>query len=467
METAFLETKQHGQHLLSSWLHSSPLPDSLKSVSIDTFEKILSIAAQTIADFQQSDLQEKIQVVLAQQESQSEKKIKGVIAKKEEEFASLKTSTELLIQKLRGELEIANHVNETLNSKLKGLEADTQKRIQQEIKLLRDEKESQYEREITRLQTQNKEFTSLLQTSLERQYSERLKTEHEHLAKSWAKLEEERAALQSGTTRGSSTLGQEGEEWFDTLVTTKTTWGSLTNTSKIAHATDRSGKIGKCPVLFEIKNYSAAVPTKELEKFARDMEENSNYPFGVFISRNTGITGMKQFLRIEWTKKGQLLLYIANMASHGIEDILAYIELCAMAALQIYTLHTELQSTKEESHTIHELQFRLDTGKLYVERDIKRATELLTQMRHDEKFLTDTIKKQFSSYKIQLDETKASLQDLLRVLLNLKETEEPVKSEITSPQMTPAPSPVMAPIPSPVLPTASTKSKKKPGSTRA
>lgn len=460
MATAYVETKQVGDYSQSTWLHTTPIPDSLKTVSVDTFEKILSIAAQTIADFQQTDLQEKIQLVLAQQESQADKKLKAILSKKEEELSALKTSTEMVIQKLRGELEVANHVCETLNSKLKVLESDTQKRIQQEIKLLRDEKESQYEREITRLQTQNKEFNTLLQTSLERQYAERLKTEHEHLAKSWAKLEEEKATLQAGVIRGSSLLGAEGEEWFDTLVTTKTTWGSLTNTSKIAHATDRSGKIGKCSVLFEIKNYSAAVPTKELEKFARDMEENSNYPFGVFISRNTGITGMKQFLRIEWTKKGQLLLYIANMAAHGIEDILAYIELCAMAALQIYTLYNELQNTKEESHTVHELQMRLDTGKLYVERDIKRATELLTQMRHDEKFLTDTIKKQFSSYKIQLDETKASLQDLLRVLLNTKELDE-AKPELTSPRTTPAPSPVMAPLPPPAAP--STKSKKKSG----
>ncbi len=453
MTTAYQETVSRGEFHLSSWLHTSPIPDSLKTISVDVFEKILAIAAQTISDFQQTDLQEKIQVVLAQQESQSEKKIKSLLAKKDDELESLRKSTDILIQKLRGELEVASHVSDSLNAKLKTIESDSQKKFQQELKHLREEKESQYEREITRLQSQNKEFVSLLQSSLEKQYSERLKTEHEILAKSWAKLEEEKAALQSQGTRGSSLLGQEGEEWFDTLVTTKTTWGSLVNTSKIAHSTDRAGKIGKCSVLFEIKNYSNTVPTKELEKFARDMEENNNYPFGVFISRNTGITGMKQFLRMDWTKKGQLLLYIANMATHGIEEILSTIEACSVTALQIYTLHNELQNTKEESHVVHELQGRLDTAKLYVERDIKRVSELLIQMKHDEKFLMETIKKQHVSYKIQLDESKNSLQELLQVLFHTEKKEEVALEEKGE----------VAPVP----PVAPTKPKRKTGSTAA
>ena len=192
MTTAYQETVSRGEFHLSSWLHSSPIPDSLKTISVDVFEKILAIAAQTISDFQQTDLQEKIQVVLAQQESQSEKKIKTLLAKKDDELESLRKSTDILIQKLRGELEVASHVSDSLNAKLKTIESDSQKKFQQELKHLREEKESQYEREITRLQSQNKEFVSLLQSSLEKQYSERLKTEHEILAKSWAKLEEER-----------------------------------------------------------------------------------------------------------------------------------------------------------------------------------------------------------------------------------------------------------------------------------
>jgi hypothetical protein len=424
MITSYSETIANGEYYKSSWLHTAPIPDSLKTVSVDIFEKILHIAAQTIADFQQTDLQGKIQVVLAQQESQSEKKVKTLITKKDEELATLQRSTDLLLQKLRGELEVASHVSDSLNSKLKVMETDSQKKLQLEMKHLREEKESQYEREIARMQAQNREFTSLLQESLDKQYAERLKAERDVLAKSWAKLEEEKLSLQTQVNRASSTRGQEGEEWFDELVLTKTNWGGLLNTSKQAHATDRSGKIGKCNVLFEIKNYTSTIPTKELEKFSRDMEENSNYPFGVFISRNTGITGMKNFLRVEWTKKGQLLLYVANMVNHGIEDILAYIEACSLCATQIYTLYNELQNTKEESHAVHELQIRLDTAKLYVERDIKRISELLQQMRHDEKFLTDTVKKQYTSYKIQLDESKQSLQDILRILLNTERSEE-------------------------------------------
>jgi hypothetical protein len=441
MTTSYIETTTCGDYYKSSWLHTAVVPDSLKTVSVDIFEKILHIAAQTISDFQQTDLQEKIQVVLAQQESQSEKKTKALIAKKDDELASLQRSTDLLLQKLRGELEVASHVSDSLNSKLKAMEMDSQKKLQLEMKHLREEKESQYEREIARMQVQNKEFTALLQESLDKQYAERLKAEREVLAKSWAKLEEERASVQTQINRASSTRGQEGEEWFDELVITKTTWGGLLNTSKQAHATDRSGKIGKCNVLFEIKNYTSTVPTKELDKFARDMEENSNYPFGVFISRNTGITGMKNFLRVEWTKKGQLLLYVANMLNHDVEDILSYIEGCSLCAVQIYSLYNELQNTKEESHAVHELQARLDTAKLYVERDIKRISELLQEMKHDEKFITDAIKKQYTNYKIKLDESKQSLLNVLRILLNTVENDE---SKVQESSVVPSATPVAA-----------------------
>ena len=405
MTTAFIESSHKGKYIQTSWLHSSPIPDSLKTISVDTFEKILSLAAESIVDFQDKDFKQKFSFYLTQNDIQSE--AKTILSKQECE-----------IQKLRNDLDVARQASESLNSKLKYIESEAQQRIA----LLRSEKDTQYEREISRIQTQAKENTAIL----ERVYSEQQRKSEEQLAKAWAKLEEEKAALQAAVNRGSSLLGQEGEEWFDTLVTTKTTWGSLVNTSKIPHATDRSGKIGKCAVLFEIKNYSNTVPSKEVEKFVRDMEENSTVPFGVFISRKTTITGMKQFLRSEWTHKGQLLLYIANFTTHDIDDILSYIEVCAFHALQLYSLTCDLKNTKEESHVANELQGRIDTAKLYVDRDMKRLAELLTQMRVDEKNLVEAIKTKYAGYKILLEESKTSLQSLLGALFPAEKKEEPV-----------------------------------------
>lgn len=44
-------------------------------------------------------------------------------------------------------------------------------------------------------------------------------------------------------------------------------------------------------ILWEVKNYDYPVPTKEVDKFHRDMNENSTISIGVMVSRYTHITG--------------------------------------------------------------------------------------------------------------------------------------------------------------------------------
>lgn len=401
----------------STWRHQAELPEALKTVSVDVFEKILHIAADTLFQFQQADAQDKLaQLVKATSDKLGEEKAS--------ELATLRKGYESSIAKLKADLEAATLFSDAMSNKVKSMESDLQKKFVADLRVLKEEKESQYQNEIRRLQDQHREMMTMMQTALEKQYKSQMEIEKEMLAKEWAKLEEVKAAL---VTRGSSNKGQEGEDWFEQLVKGKTSWDPLVNTSKEAHATDRSGRIGKCAVLFEIKNYSNTVPTKEIVKFQRDMEEHRDVPFGVFISKSTNITGMRGFLKTEWTKSGQLLLFIANMDSHVPEDLLSYIEACSACAFRIYSLQSDLENTKEESATIHEMSMRFDKAKIYVERELKRVADLGLSMTNDKKLLLSTIENNYNKYALQMKEAKGNLQDTLDILLNKvseSETEE-------------------------------------------
>lgn len=406
---AFKETKIKDSFFETTWYHKNPVPESLKTVSVDVFEKILSIAADTLFHFNEANAEEKIASLLSQNTKQLE-------LERATEIEKLRKGYETTITKLRAEVEASSSLYEALSSKMRTFETDIQKKYIADIQFLKDDKESQYQNEMRRLQEQHRETILLLQTTLEKQYKTQMELERTILSKEWTKLEELKQSLQ--TNRASSTKGQEGEGWFEDLVKTKTSWDPLVNTSKEAHATDRSGRIGKCAVLFEIKNYSNTVPTKEVTKFLRDMEEHRDVPFGVFISRSTGITGMKSFLKTEWTKSGQLLLFIANMDSHSPEDLLSYIETCSACAFRIYTLHSDLENSKEESDTIHEMSMRFDKCKIYVERELKRVADLSLQMTNDKKLLVSTIEKNYTTYKLQIEEGKHNLQEMLDIILN-------------------------------------------------
>ena len=61
--------------------------------------------------------------------------------------------------------------------------------------------------------------------------------------------------------------------------------------STTGHEGDFLMKFHDSQILFEVKDYSAKVPTAEVDKFVRDMRENPEVKIGVMISRNTDITG--------------------------------------------------------------------------------------------------------------------------------------------------------------------------------
>ena len=99
---------------------------------------------------------------------------------------------------------------------------------------------------------------------------------------------------------------------------------SIEETAKkgMGHQADHIMNWDRKKILWEVKNYDRQVPTTEVDKFYRDMEENPMISIGVMVSRYTTITGKCDTgnKHIEFIND-KMLIYLNNFDSMG-EDTL-------------------------------------------------------------------------------------------------------------------------------------------------
>jgi hypothetical protein len=329
------------------------------------------------------------------------------------------------ISELKSHLATSDIAYNSLRTQFDSIHSSASKQFQDSLQSIVHQKEAQYNQELARIQVAHSSELERIQHSVK----ERIEHCDIHYSKSLTRLEsiykdqEERIRQEYEKTLGSSEKGKAGEKEIDTLFAELTTWGPLLNTSKQVHGTDRSCIIRNCLTLIEVKNYSNTVPTKEVEKFYRDMEQHQTAPFGIFLSLHSDICGKKSngFLQISWTPRSQMLVFVNSFYSHPPEDVLTFLDLCVDIARDMYTL---LQNTKDSSDSALHLQSRIEQAKVYIEKEIKRSTELLTCFQNDKKHLTDVITKQFTNYKYQIEQSKFALQSTLGILLNTLVPEE-------------------------------------------
>jgi hypothetical protein len=329
------------------------------------------------------------------------------------------TEIEKESRKLQENIKIKEFSNIQLLEQFELIKKTSESAIKSSIDEIVKQKEIQYEKELLRLQATNSFMLETLEKSARERVSQ-CDSQHKSSMEQLKLLYSEREAgirKELEKSFASTHKGTQGEKDFDDLVKQYTNWPTLKNMSKTSHGTDRSCRIRKCDTLFEIKNYSSDVPKKEVEKFQRDMEENSDNPLGVFISLNTNITGKKDtpLIQVEWTSKSQLLLYINSFNSHSAEDVLNIIDTFADVAWNIFNKASE---HPQDSDDYHNLQTRAEQAKVYVTKEIMRMTELLRTLGHDCKFLKETVDKQHSNYKYQITQSKTALQGIIEILLS-------------------------------------------------
>ena len=119
----------------------------------------------------------------------------------------------------------------------------------------------------------------------------------------------------------SAVIGQHGEDYVLNILNY-----DVDVTAKKAFSTDLVINSRYGIIMIEVKNYTRTVPTKEIEKFRRDVSVNKNIIGGIFISIGSAITskGLISFENL-WTDQ-PLLIYLATDDKDIINDSVRLVE---------------------------------------------------------------------------------------------------------------------------------------------
>jgi hypothetical protein len=451
---AFLSLKNSSPFQIISfrWPIAKEVPSAIRRLTISEFMNGLDLAAHTVEAMKDQASKVEFEEVLKKETERIHARCDAVVLnaqKRSEELEAaaaetLKTTQEKYertvkglegkLSELEASLAAAKSGNSILRDQMETMRQSVAAVYEDSMKRAMEQKEAAVKAELERLQQYHRDTIA----SMERQardivsrMEEKYKAEEEKLRAEYAKQ----------TSASSAVRGAVGETAFDDLVLEHTTWGELVNTSKIPHATDRCGVVRGCQTLFELKNYSVDVPSEQLRKFYRDMEENTDKQLGVFISLKTGIQTLKKkgFMTVEWTKDGQLIVFIQNFYEHDAAYVLGCIELFASIALDVYTFR---QQHKEDTGSV--LQKRIDQAKPYIEKELKGMGDLLRRLTVNKKHLVDMAERQFNDAKATLESSKAALKTTLDILLlgNVEQVDEMAADVVTAPVAAPAESEV-------------------------
>ena len=427
---------QDGDYLITTFKHYKSVKESLKNITPEEFDLVLQIAAEALKDLRNS-------VNSLQYKEMLENELKKHTSIFVSEKLKIQEETNLLVNTHKYEVEALNATNKRklseLEAKLRKLESElsvsdfTISKMKEQfdsvkenseavLKLSVDEivkqKQTQYDKELERIQRAHK----LTCEGLENQARERVHQcdlQHKEAIEKMRELyqeQERKIRKELEKTFVSSERGKQGEQEFEDLARQYVNWPPMVNMSKNSHGTDRRCKIRSCNTLFEIKNYTDDVPSKEVVKFERDMEENQDCPMGVFISMNTNIVGKKsgKFITTAWTPKSQLLVYVNSFYTHSPDDVLSFIDICADLA---WTIFKSANDAPDESDSAIQLEGRINQAKVFVEKEIKRMADLLRTISHNKTFIMDTITKQSAEYTYNIQQSKQALQGMLEILL--------------------------------------------------
>jgi hypothetical protein len=419
---------------MTTFQHPLPLHDLISTLTPDDFHLVLTLAVESIKTLRTStstvQYKDALKAELTKQASEFEKKqhtLEQSLTTLERNHTSEidKKSAEFQkkISVLEAQLESLNASNMTLRSQIDMITTTSEERFKKTLseisarhdkelsrtldshKSERDRSEKAQQERIAQTEAQHKLAMDRLQT-LYSEKEQRLQKEQERL-------------------HVSSEIGKQGEKEFEELSAQYTKWGELKNTSKQAHATDRSCVIRNCLTMFEIKNHGpdTSVKTDEVVKFKRDLNSHLDSPIGIFIALKAPITGKckRDFIEIEWTEKSQMLVYIASFYTHPAKEVFSFLEMCIDIAKTVYT-HNNMNSS--ESELTAQLQGRIDHVKGYVDRQLKSMTALLLELKVNKKNLIDMVTKQHTSYTCQIEESKHALLSMVRILMNAEEEAE-------------------------------------------
>jgi hypothetical protein len=380
---AFINQSNDNGYYVSSWKHSKTISPLLQSCSTEEFETILELAVESLKSLRESSSSLQFQEILNKKLLELEKQKYSEFKNLQNEFEKQKNleSTKLQnqIKSLQLQLEQTNISYQALNQNFHNLQSSSQEQFSKSLTHAVSHVESQhikveniYKEQIQNLQKQLEEYTkNTLVNSV------------------------------------SSNKGKTGEQNFDSMVESFTTW-ELKDTAKTPHSCDRFSEIRGCKTLFEIKNYSHNVPKKEVDKFKRDLEVHKDCQIGIFVSLNTNIIGAPQdFFYTEFTNSNQLLVYIQQFNNHDAETMFSILDSLIDISLLLYNKSSTCE--KDES-----IQTKIDSIKPILQMEINNVTNIIKEHNTNTKFVIETIQKHHSSLKHHLEKIQFTFKTLLQ-----------------------------------------------------
>lgn len=326
-----------------------------------------------------------------------------MLNEKEEAMNIFKKQVEGLIQKALEPIK-NNHREEIL--RMEKSYKEEKSRMEHTSCEEKNRMESASNSEILRLETAYKEMRVLLErnhiTENER-LKKKLDDQEEKIQKLYSELKQSQASVIKGSV---------GQADFLELVKQHTDWTNMEDTSKTARAGDLKGFIGKVETMFEVKNYTADVPGKEVIKFIRDMEVHSNIPYGVFVSMTSGISNKKGDITFQWTSHGQLCIFFGNFLKSDIGMSLKYIGECAGLGHRFFTLNQG-----EENNDVDVYRDKLIQVKTIITKQLSDVSEMLASMMQHKKLQLDNITKHYTEYKMGLDKMKTSCNEIIDIII--------------------------------------------------
>jgi len=456
-ETALISEEHQDGYYISRFKHPHTLKDTLERFTPEEFQLVVTLASSALTDLYTSTKSmqyremldgevKKHTDVFNSEKAKIQEDIKLLIQTNKNDYAALQASNkakaadlEAKIKSLQADISVSEFSLTKMKEQFDFARGNSEAVLKVSIDEIVKQKQSQYDKELDRIQKAH----SLTCEGLEKQARERVHQcdiQHKEAIEKMRVLyseQEKKIRRELEKTFVSSERGKQGEQEFEDLVRQYVSWPPMVNMSKTSHGTDRRCKIRSCNSLFEIKNYTDDVPSKEVVKFERDMEENQDCPLGVFISMNTNIVGKKsgKFITTSWTPKSQLLIYVNSFYTHSPEDVLSFVDICADLA---WTIFKSANESPDESDSTVQLEGRINQAKVYVEKEIKRMADLLRSISHNKSFMLDAINKHSAEYTYNIQQSKQALQGMLDILLGKFDTDEKPQEESPPPSETPS-----------------------------
>ncbi|MBM4371989.1 MAG: restriction endonuclease, partial [Deltaproteobacteria bacterium] len=120
------------------------------------------------------------------------------------------------------------------------------------------------------------------------------------------------------TTRADGDLGERfvREQLFDAFKEDGDTFEVWSSTGHQGDLVGRMAAQDRPPrrILVEVKDYTHPVPSGEVDKFRRDLRENTDMQAGIFVSLRTPITGIPGRVRMD-VEDGRPVVYVAQEAA--------------------------------------------------------------------------------------------------------------------------------------------------------